>query len=156
MTGSRGTVLERLERLSIPEPNSGCWLWMGSLSKFGYGQIMMPGGKPRRAHRVSYEAHKGPIPPGLDVRHTCDMRCCINPDHLLIGTRKQNMQDALDRGRTARGFRLPHTRFTEAQREAIIQDSRPHWKIAEEYGVGKPYVSLLKTKAGVRTYKKDK
>lgn len=153
MVGKHGTVLERLERHSIPEPNSGCWIWTGSLGKFGYGQIMMPGGKPRRAHKVSYEVHKGPVPQGLDVRHTCDMRCCINPDHLLVGTRKQNMQDAEYRGRVASGFKLPQTKLTRRQIEEIISDARLYKYISAEYDITASYVCVLKTYGGRKSGK---
>ena len=151
MSGQRASVEERLWRNCIPEPNSGCWIWMGSLGKFGYGQIMMPGGKPRRAHRISYQVYKGPIPKELDVMHSCDIRCCINPDHLSVGTRKQNMEDALKRGRVARGFQLPQTKLTSEQRSAIVTDKRLHQEIAAEYGVTSSFVSHIKRKNGVKT-----
>lgn len=58
----------------------------------GYGYINM-GGKNTRAHRVAYEFHKGPIPAGMFVCHTCDMPACVNPDHLYLGTQFDNMRD---------------------------------------------------------------
>ncbi len=151
MGGKHGTPVERFERHYIPEPNSGCWLWTGSINKFGYGQLGMLGSVPVRAHVFSYKTFKGTIKKGLDVRHTCDVRCCVNPDHLLTGTRKQNMQDAADRGRIAKGFKLPHTKFTPEQRQSIINDLRPHKLIAAEFGCHTAYVSALKTKVGIKS-----
>lgn len=73
----------------MPEPNSGCWLWDGCTT-VGYGRIYMDG-KLALAHRVSYEAHKGPIPDGLQVDHLCRVKSCVNPDHLEAVTAKENM-----------------------------------------------------------------
>jgi hypothetical protein len=96
-------ILERIERLSIPEPNSGCWLWLGSLNDDGYGSIIVPvnngSWKRRGAHRISWIAHNGEIPDGLSVLHHCDNRPCINPDHLFLGTQTDNVQDMHAKGR---------------------------------------------------------
>lgn len=146
MGGKHGTPLERFERYYIPEPNSGCWIWIGSIHKSsGYAQLMYKNGKPIRAHRLSYLLFKGKIPARLDVRHTCDIRCCVNPDHLLIGTRKQNMADAEKRGRIARGFKLPHTKLSEQQKTIIKYDSRTQAKIAREYGITQSHVSRIRS-----------
>lgn len=85
------TLLERLLRLTVPEPNTGCWLWMGAVGHKGYGSIW-DGSKGRfvRAHRVSYELHVGPIPEGLQIDHLCRVRCCINPNHLEPVTQSVN------------------------------------------------------------------
>lgn len=92
---SKGGRQERpIEDRYIPEPNSGCWLWIGKVAHNGYG---IWGNE--RAHRKSYRLHKGPIPDGLFVCHTCDVRSCINPDHLWLGTHKENMQDIVNKGR---------------------------------------------------------
>ena len=153
MTGRHGTPLERFERFYIPEPNTGCWLWIGSVSKYGYGQLGMPGAIPVRAHVFSYQTFKGKIKRGLDVRHTCDVRCCVNPEHLLVGTRKQNMQDAVERGRIAKGFKLPQTKLSDEQVAAIVADPRLYKDIAPDYGIHKDYVSILKRANGVGRYK---
>jgi hypothetical protein len=73
-----------LESRSIPEPNSGCWLWLGKLTKDGYASVgrSVNGRYHVTAHRVSYELNVGPIPDGLQLDHLCRVRCCINPDHL--------------------------------------------------------------------------
>ena len=82
----------------IPIPETGCWLWERATTHNGYGQISI-GGKIMIAHRYSWELHGGHIPDGLCVLHKCDVRCCVNPDHLWLGTQKDNSQDALKKGR---------------------------------------------------------
>lgn len=83
------SVIERLERLSMPEPNSGCVLWIGSLDRKGYGRVSQEQGV-RYAHRAAYEVAVGPIPPGLQIDHLCCVRCCINPRHLEAVTGREN------------------------------------------------------------------
>lgn len=77
-----------------------CWLWTGALNMHGYGKIGISDELgPETAHRLSYEWAKGPIPAGLQVNHTCDVRNCVNPAHLYAGTAKDNTRDAIERGR---------------------------------------------------------
>lgn len=88
---TRGWPLEmRLERLLVPEPNSGCWLWLGGVGRGGYGLIKVHG-KARMAHRVMYELRRGPIPDGLVLDHLCRTPCCVNPDHLEPVTERENI-----------------------------------------------------------------
>ncbi len=79
-----------------------CWEWTGVRSDRGYGKIKY-GGKQLRAHRLAYSFAKGPIPPGILVRHSCDNPPCCNPAHLLLGTSQSNIQDRVARGRSSRG-----------------------------------------------------
>lgn len=77
----------RFERLYIPEPNSGCWLWLGDLDRKGYGELNLGTGisgkrKRRGAHIVGYELERGPVPEGLELDHLCRTPICVNPDHL--------------------------------------------------------------------------
>lgn len=74
--------------------SDGCWVWIGATNSGGYGSY----GK-RNAHRASYELYNGPIPDGAHVCHSCDNRLCVRPDHLWLGTSKQNMQDCKNKGR---------------------------------------------------------
>lgn len=76
----------------VPEPNSGCWLWIrsGTGHNDNYGKIRIKG-RELKAHRVSYELLRGPIPPGLTLDHLCRTTRCVNPDHLEIVTLRENI-----------------------------------------------------------------
>ena len=79
-----------------------CWPWRGALHRNLYGKLGASGAGTGTllAHRVAYELYIGPIPEGLHVRHTCDNPPCCNPDHLRVGTQRDNYDDAVSRGRT--------------------------------------------------------
>ena len=96
--GDSGTLLERLLEKVIVDSVTDCWNFTGGKNNIGYGMIR-DGKKMRTAHRVSYEEHNGKIPHGMCVCHTCDNTLCCNPNHLWLGTMKQNMQDMLSKGR---------------------------------------------------------
>lgn len=78
-----------------------CWVWIGSIGACGYGQMFsgQRNRSPLLAHRVSWEIHYGSIPPGLCVLHRCDNPRCVRPNHLFLGTRRDNTQDMLSKGR---------------------------------------------------------
>lgn len=78
----------------------GCWLWQGRIFKTGYGYIPkeIRDNLSSHSHRFSWQFHKGPIPKGLWVLHTCDIKHCINPNHLYLGTNDDNIKDKIKRG----------------------------------------------------------
>lgn len=88
-----GLYREFLERYIERVPFSGCWIWIASLvGNTGYGKVKY-GGATYRAHRLFWELYVGPIPHGLLVLHSCDVKCCVNPNHLYIGTASDNVAD---------------------------------------------------------------
>ncbi len=92
------TLADRVLSQATAIPISGCWIWTGALNNKGYGLLMVEG-KRTLAHRAAYEAFVGPITKGLFVLHQCDVACCVNPAHMMLGTQKDNMQQASARGR---------------------------------------------------------
>ena len=80
-------------------PDDECWEYQGFLNHDGYGQIRDHDRKTRRVHRLMYEACCEPLSPNQVVRHTCDNPACCNPNHLVVGTQADNVQDCIDRGR---------------------------------------------------------
>ena len=126
----------------------GCWLWVGSTSDNGYGNIAVDHPRDiRLAHRVSYEMHKGPIPEGLLVRHKCDMRCCVNPAHLEVGTQRDNLKDMVERGRAYKGNpRGTRRKLNEAAVAAIRAAGKTgerHRDIAKRFGMSQAQVSKI-------------
>ena len=75
-----------------------CWLWTASQNSDGYGVFSLDA-RTLRAHRVSWTLHAGKIPEGLCVLHSCDVRNCVRPAHLFLGTQRDNMVDASQKGR---------------------------------------------------------
>jgi len=93
---------ERLAGNSVPEPNTGCLLWLGTVNRKGYGRIGV-NKKAYFTHRVAWECTFGPIPSDKWVLHKCDQPSCIRPDHLFLGTHADNMADMEQKGRARRG-----------------------------------------------------
>lgn len=136
----------------VDKTSSACWLWTGYLfGSLGYGGISMSRGKrrgsqgPRYAHRVSWELANGPIPPGQCVLHRCDVPRCVNPDHLFLGTHRQNMEDAARKGRL-RVPRRNHQKVNDAvvsQILTLVANGETKTYVAQRYGVSVAFVCLL-------------
>ena len=137
---------ERFFDFVFPEPNSGCWLWVGGLAGNGYGRFSIGNRKTVPAHRFSYELVHGPIPVSLNACHKCDVRCCVNPEHIFPGTQCENMADMVQKGRDnpRRGEENGQVRLTEAQIAAIRTDPRRLKIIGADYGIDKSRVWHIK------------
>jgi hypothetical protein len=125
----------------------GCWEWQGCLGS-GYGRIGRGGrGKGvEYAHRVSYMLYVGDIPDNMEVCHKCDNPKCVRPDHLFLGTVKDNMQDCSRKGRTHRGEKVEHAKFTEEdirRMRSLRQDGWSANRLANEFRSNVPYISSI-------------
>lgn len=128
MTMKGKSVLERF--FAKIKKTESCWLWESSLSGNGYGTFFSYENGNRRkpkhivAHRLSWELFRGPIPEGFWVLHKCDVRACVNPDHLFLGTAKDNTRDMFKK---ERGYRFspkhgpahPKSKLSQEQAEQI-------------------------------------
>jgi hypothetical protein len=130
------------------EQTDGCWVWTGWINNKGYG-IAAVGKKLANAHRHSWTIHNGPIPAGIQVLHHCDNRCCVNPDHLFLGTHKDNMADMAAKGRAASspGISNPsHVKLTEHDVREMLGLREAGAKVlilAARFGVSKGMVQHI-------------
>jgi hypothetical protein len=127
-------------RHAEPKEN-GCIEWKGGEFQGGYGyfkcKAVWP--TPINASRGSWMIHKGPVPEGLFVCHTCDNRKCVNPDHLFLGTCKENMEDCKAKGRMNKGEDRPQAKLTEEGVRQIrrLRQKGMGWRcLASRFGVG--------------------
>lgn len=114
-----------------------CWLWVKSKTKQGYGDIGIKG-HILYAHRVSWTIHFGEIPEGVHVLHKCDIPACVNPEHLFVGTAKDNSDDKIKKGRYSNG---DSRHLTPDQVRGIIKDFSEGMRqcdIGRKYLSGKP------------------
>ena len=126
----------------VPRPESGCWVWVGTVAGNGYGKIQYSKGR-YQAHRVSYAIFHGPLSPELQVCHTCDNPPCVNPDHLYQGTAMDNSRDMVMRDRHKGPTRKLLARDVYAIKALIAQEV-PYKKISASYGVSECHISEIK------------
>jgi len=146
MERTKPLTKERIEEKILRMPEAGCWIWMGGTTVRGYGQIESKGMK-HYAHRVSYELFVGPIPKGMYVCHSCDNVACVNPNHLFLGTQKENLQDMASKGRSTRGVKNPMAKLSEEDVKDIkylINTGLSSKDLGVEYGVSSAAINLIK------------
>jgi hypothetical protein len=140
-------ILERL-KAKTEYQDGGCWLWNGSKTHNGYGEIRTVDRRLIRVHRLSYEEHRGPIPAGVFVLHECDQRNCWNPNHLFLGTAAENTADMMGKHRhipaPCPGEANGNALVTEDIVRLIRADSRRIIDIAADYGIHFTTVSDIK------------
>lgn len=118
-----------------------CWVWTKSVDNRGYGKLSSrrgKGGSPERAHRVSWELHFGTIPQDKEVCHRCDNPRCVNPNHLFLGTHRDNMDDAVAKHRMAHGSNHCCAKLSEqdvVEIRALRHDGVAQRTIARMFGV---------------------
>jgi len=141
------SMAERLwERVALSP--SGCWEWQGKADRHGYGRLRRERTTGRRgqlilAHRASWELHRGPIPPGLEVCHQCDNPRCVNPAHLFVGSHRDNMADMRVKGRGYL-YRKLTPEAVSAIREALASGERRAVDLAREHRVHPTTISQIK------------
>ena len=121
-----------------------CWLWKGATTKQGYGRIMALG-KERPVHRWMYEIFYGPIDPNLVCCHKCDVRNCLRPDHVFIGTRDDNQKDMKAKGRAASRERNGMAKLNSEHVEEIksAKGKFTQRELGKFYGVSQQHISLI-------------
>ena len=122
----------------------GCWIFTGSTDGNGYGQFMCAG-RMTKAHKASLWLHKGEWPwGGKTVMHSCDNRLCVNPEHLRIGTRAENMADMTRKNRNAFGTRVKHAKINDEIAREIFMSAEPKRKIAARLGISSGSVQRIR------------
>lgn len=138
---------ERLKSMATVNPKSGCWEWQG-YKRNGYGRTIIGSRKDGTrksvaAHRIAYEVWNGEIPEGYEVCHKCDNPSCINPDHLFVGTRQDNIDDRERKGRNV--VKIGEEQARSKLTKKTVKDARwerackgtPFQQLADRYGVSK-------------------
>jgi len=159
------TLAQLVARNTPALPKDVCWPWNGTMLSNGYG-VVKHKRKPYKAHRASFIINKGEIPAGMYVCHSCDNPSCVNPNHLWLGTPKDNMHDKVAKDRQSKGSfhsesvkksdlfkinfpkgeRHGHAKVTDAQRHEIIDrvnSGDVQRLIGLDYGITQSAVSAI-------------
>jgi hypothetical protein len=150
----RGPFMTEEERFwsKVEKQADGCWIWTGSVDSRGYGSAWV-NKKVTRAHRAAWVFTHGALPPrvghhGTCVCHRCDVRSCVNPEHLFLGTQAENVRDSINKRRfPARGGEHNgRAKIGEADVRAIRADRRRRAQIAEHYAIHPSTVSQIRSR----------
>lgn len=139
-------MIERFMNKIEPIPWTGCWIWTAGINKAGYG-IFAVNRKSQLAHRISYILYKGKIPLGKFVCHSCDNPTCVNPDHLWLGTAKDNAVDRMVKGRNAdqRGYKSALAKWELKTVQAMREAKGSLNELTKQYGISKSQISKIRS-----------
>ena len=129
----------------VPEPNSGCWIWLGAIAG-RYGQLRYKN-KKTPAHRAFWEASFGKIPNKLKILHKCDVKLCCNPNHLFLGTNQDNTDDMVRKGRQkwpSQGNPTHRTKLNKEVARIIREMPGSQRLIAGKFNISQQMVSQIK------------
>lgn len=134
---SQNTELDEYLRANSGPHESGCILWTGPINPHGYGHCSKRFGPTNLAHRLSFMASNGPLLKGLSICHKCDVRRCINPEHLFQGTHFDNIRDCVKKGRAtrAKGEKAALSRLTEEKVREILESAEPRSVLAQRFSI---------------------
>lgn len=137
-----GVVRRFWERL---DTSGSCWTWIGSSDRKGYGVVRLRDHTQLAAHRMAYVLEHGSIPETLCVLHSCDNPSCANPAHLFLGTRQDNVDDMVRKGRQPRGATNGSAKLREHQVLEILRRSKEEHatKLAKEFGVNRSCIGRI-------------
>lgn len=141
----KNVISKELILNNIKVDENGCWIWQRPLAGYGYGGIHV-NGKHCKPHRISYEVFRGKFDQKMLVCHICDVRSCVNPHHLFIGTEKDNAIDAKNKNRTTRGEKHGCSKLKLKQVLKIINDYSSGVKVkdmAKTYSVAESTIHRI-------------
>jgi len=139
-------LLKKFWKFVDKQDRSECWIWKGGKNPYGKASV---NGKHMGAHRLSYQLFKGIIPIGMQVLHRCDNKPCVNPDHLFLGTAKDNLEDAISKNRLNvhqsknEGEKNGRRKITEDDVRSIRQSSESTTVLAKKYGLERHQIRLV-------------
>jgi hypothetical protein len=144
------TRLERFNAKYRVDPVSGCWEWTAAKYYNGYGVFVWSKGENQTAHRASWRLHRGEVADEMDMCHHCDNKGCVNPEHLFVGTRQENMMDRVRKGRHPRislkGEANGNSKLTDAVVLSIRTSTTSQRAMARELGVSLFLISQIRTR----------
>ena len=137
----------RITDWAMPEPMSGCYLWLRAIDSGGYGSLRR-NGQATRTHRIAWEEAHGQIRNGFHVLHHCDVRSCVNVHHLFLGKDLENQRDCSKKNRKnpALGERASKAKLTESQVRAIRHSTETHRILADRYGISPHAVWIIRAR----------
>jgi hypothetical protein len=141
------TLKEKFMARVRQDPVTGCWLWTAHISGDGYGCANFSH-QQRKAHRLAWQLFRGKIPIRKIVCHKCDVRACVNPDHLFLGKPAENAADMKRKGRSRSGEKSPSCKLsaeTVLKIKALLAEDRWYMtEIARQFGISHQTVSDIK------------